>query len=73
MMENERNAKDISLEKARELLGDASIPDAELVQIIADLKLFCGIICAVHSLQKEKEQKGKRETDFPDKDIKEVA
>jgi len=56
MTEREKDSKHISLERARELLGNAAIGDEELIEIINNLKQFCGIICAVYK-QENKENK----------------
>ena len=59
MAESEKNSKHISLERARELLGDAAISDDELIKVMDNLKQFCGIVCAVYKQEKIKEkQKG---------------
>ena len=62
MTEREKDSKHISLERARELLGDDAISDEELIEIMNNLKQFCGIICAVYKQEKienkKDEQKG---------------
>ena len=56
MTEREKDSKHISLERARKLLGDAAISDEELIEVMNNLKQFCGIICAVYK-QENKENK----------------
>ena len=56
MTERETDSKHISLDRARELLGDAAISDEELIEVMNNLKQFCGIICAVYK-QEKKENK----------------
>ena len=59
MTEHETDSKHISLDRAREVLGDDAISDEELIEVMNNLKQFCGIICAVYKQEKKKEtQKG---------------
>ena len=74
MTECEKDSKHISLERARELLGDAAISDEELIEIINNLKQFCGIICAVYKQEKKesKETENKKSEDRQ-KGVKDAA
>jgi hypothetical protein len=47
--------REISLERARELLGDNDISDEELTKIISDLRLFGNILYSIHIAGKEKQ------------------
>ena len=57
MTEGEKDNKQISLDKARELLGDDTIGDEALAELMNNLKRFCSIICAVYKQEKNKETK----------------
>ncbi len=57
MEPNEKDSKQISLDRARELLGDDAISDKELLELMDNLKQFCGIVSAVYKQEKIKEAK----------------
>ncbi|MHB8261009.1 MAG: hypothetical protein ACYDCN_05295 [Bacteroidia bacterium] len=57
MTERETDSKHISLDRARALLGDDAIRDEELMEVMGNLKQFCGIVCAVYKEEKIKQQK----------------
>lgn len=47
---------EVSLERARELLGNETISDAELIKLMDNLRGFCRIIVDIESSQKRDEQ-----------------
>ena len=76
MTESEKDSKHISLERARELLGDAAISDEELIEVMNNLKQFCGIICAVYKQEKKeikKEEIENKKGDSGQKGVKDAA
>lgn len=58
--ENE-NKEELTLEKARELLGDNDISDEKLEKIINSIKVFCKVAYELYS--EEQNQKVNNETD----------
>jgi hypothetical protein len=56
MTTSEEDSKHISLDRARELLGDTAISDEELIQVMDNLKQFCSIVSAVYKQEKRKEE-----------------
>lgn len=66
MTEREKDSKHISLERARELLGDAAISDEELIEIINNLKQFCGIVCAIYKQENKIENKTDEQKEVKD-------
>ena len=63
--------KEISLDRARELLGDYNISDEELEKIISKLRLFGNNLYSIHITGKEK-QTGNY-SDSKRKNIKDAA
>jgi hypothetical protein len=53
--------KEISLERARELLGDIELTDEELKGLVDNIRIFCGL---VHDIYKGRN--GERHDDHPD-------
>ena len=56
-LQKEESVKEVSLERARELLKNKSIGDEELKKLMDNLRAFCRIVISIQQKQ-EKEKTG---------------
>ncbi len=56
-LKNEEEITEVTLERARELLGNKTISDVELKKLMDNLRAFCRIVIDIEGSQKKNEQK----------------
>lgn len=61
-LKKEESVKEVTLDRARELLKNKSIGDEELKKLMDNLRAFCRIVIDIHDKQ-EKEKKVKEQTE----------
>ena len=55
-LENEEAVREVTLERARQLLKDKIITDEELKKVMDNLRAFCRIIIDIHQAQEKHKQ-----------------
>jgi hypothetical protein len=62
-LNKKESVKEVTLERARELLKNKKIGDEELKKLMDNLRAFCRIVIDIHE-KNEKEKKGTKQTEL---------